>query len=229
MAKTSRFPYDFVRYWPVSELRVSTPRVTLRYPDLADMAAVAEAAEVGIYDPARTACPMGDWAADPDPRTRAVGTLLNLWQNQGAWDPSRWRLALVVIPAGEDRPIGIQSMSATDFGVCRTVETGSWLRQDRHGEGIGTEMRAAVLHLAFAGLGAVRARSGAHEDNPASIAVSRRLGYEPDGTLIKNRDGRPVTELRFALTRDRWAQTHRDGIDIAGLTAEAADMFGAGS
>jgi len=53
-----------------------------------------------------------------------------------------------------------------------------------------------------------------------------RLGYQPDGTLIKNRDGRPVTELRFALTRNEWAQHHHDSIDIAGLTAEAADMFG---
>ena len=227
MAKISRFAHDFVRYWPLAELRVTAPRVTLRYPDLDDMAAIAEAAEVGIYDPARTANPMGGWAAEPDPRARAVGVLSHLWETQGAWAPSRWRLSLAVIPAGEERPIGIQAMSATDFGVCRTVETGSWLRQDRHGEGIGTEMRAAVLHLAFAGLGAARARSGAYEDNPASIAVSRRLGYQPDGTLIKNRDGRPVTEIRFALTRGQWAQNHHGShgshgsIDIAGLTAGA--------
>ena len=228
MATILRFPHGFVRYWPVCRLSVVTPRLTLRFPDMADMAAVAEAAEVGVYDPASAPNPMGDWAAEPDPHVRAVGTLTNLWGHLGTWEPDRWHLTLVVIPAGEDHPVGVQAMSGTEFGVCRTVETGSWLRQDRHGEGIGTEMRAAVLHLAFAGLGAVRARSGAHEDNPASIGVSRRLGYEPDGTLIANRDGRPVTELRFALTSGRWEQARRDDIQIEGLGGETLSMFGVG-
>jgi hypothetical protein len=38
-------------------------------------------------------------------------------------------------------------------------------------------MRAAILWLAFAGLGAEYAVSGAYLDNPASLGVSRRLGW----------------------------------------------------
>jgi hypothetical protein len=42
-------------------------------------------------------------------------------------------------------------------------------------------MRAAVLHLAFAGLGAAEAVSGAFDDNAPSLGVSEKLGYESDG------------------------------------------------
>ncbi len=40
-------------------------------------------------------------------------------------------------------------------------------------------MRAAVLHLAFAGLEAEYADSDAFTDNAASLGVSRKLGYRP--------------------------------------------------
>jgi RimJ/RimL family protein N-acetyltransferase len=43
-------------------------------------------------------------------------------------------------------------------------------------------MRAAALHLAFAGLGAREATSEAFADNRASNRVSQTLGYEPNGT-----------------------------------------------
>ncbi len=42
-------------------------------------------------------------------------------------------------------------------------------------------MRAAVLLLAFDHLGARTARSEAFADNPASLRVSEKLGYAPDG------------------------------------------------
>lgn len=65
--------------------------------------------------------------------------------------------------------------------MLREVHTGSWLGRRYQGQGIGTQMRAAVLHLALDGLGAQRAVSAAFEDNPASLGVSRKLGYRDDG------------------------------------------------
>lgn len=59
--------------------------------------------------------------------------------------------------------------------MLRQVSTASWLGLHHQRQGIGTEMRAAVLHLAFAGLGAVDALSGAFEDNPSSFSVSEKL------------------------------------------------------
>jgi len=45
-------------------------------------------------------------------------------------------------------------------------------RLAHQGQGIGREMREAILHLAFAGLGAQEALSGAFEDNVSSLATS---------------------------------------------------------
>jgi RimJ/RimL family protein N-acetyltransferase len=66
-----------------------------------------------------------------------------------------------------------------------------WIGLEYQGQGIGTEMRAAVLYLAFAGLGADYALSGAFTDNPASLAVSRKLGYGEDGVDREVRRDKP--------------------------------------
>jgi RimJ/RimL family protein N-acetyltransferase len=78
-------------------------------------------------------------------------------------------------------------------------------------------MRAAMLHFAFAGLGAEVARSSAFFDNAPSIAVSRALGYEGDGIDVLNRGGEPVTSVRFRLGREAWEKTRREDITIEGL------------
>ena len=115
--------------------------------------------------------------------------------------------------------MGVQDIFAKKFAVRRTVETGSWLAQPEHGRGIGTEMRAAVLHLAFAGLGAEEAHSGSFADNPASAAVSRHNGYEPNGEEILEREGEAARMQRWVLTRAQWTPHRRDDITIEGLDA----------
>jgi hypothetical protein len=73
-----------------------------------------------------------------------------------------------------------------------------------HGQGIGTAMRAAVLALAFDGLGAEFALSSAYTDNEASLTVSRRLGYADDGMTRHAIRGRPAEERRLRLSRESW-------------------------
>ena len=53
-------------------------------------------------------------------------------------------------------------------------------------------MRAAVLQLAFAGLGALEAQTSAWHDNPASQRVSLRLGYVHEGQQLLARRGEPT-------------------------------------
>ncbi|MEU4114246.1 GNAT family protein [Kitasatospora sp. NPDC028055] len=86
-------------------------------------------------------------------------------------------------------------------------------------------MRAAVLHLAFAGLDALEATSGAFEDNAASFAVSRRHGYELDGIDRHVVRGRPVTNRRLRLTRDAWQARARVPVSVSGLPP-CLSMFG---
>lgn len=212
------------RLWPLRRITITTPLVTLRYPDDADLAALAEAASAGdLYDQAVQGRPLAGWVDDPADR-RARGVVTHHWQRSAEWSTCDWGLGLAVVPHGERAPVGTQSISAVDFGVTRSVSTGSWLRFDRQGQGIGAEMRAAVLHFAFVSLGALAAVSGAFEDNPRSLGVTRRLGYQPNGYQIKDRDGVPAKELLFVLERDHWQQ--RDDIVVDGVD-DALAMFGA--
>jgi RimJ/RimL family protein N-acetyltransferase len=85
-------------------------------------------------------------------------------------------------------------------------------------------MREAILHLAFAGLGAEEALSGAFEDNAASLATSRSVGYAENGEARgRRRDGSGRT-VRFRMARATWEQRRRDDIEIVGLD-DCIDMF----
>ncbi len=134
-----------------------------------------------------------------------------------------WRLELAVVRDGV--VVGTQGLAARDFAVLREVNTGSWLGRRHQGQGIGTEMRAAVLHLAFAGLGAEQATSGAFDDNPASLGVSRKLGYRDDGIERHVIRGRPATIRRLRLTRAGWLAARSLPVQIEGLEASRA-FFG---
>src|SRR5262249_35832774 len=83
--------------------------------------------------------------------------------------------------------------------------------------GRGKEMRAAVLHFGFAGLGALIAQSAAFADNAPSIGVSRALGYVPDGEELLVRGDEVARHLRFRLERDEWTRRRRDDIELEGL------------
>ena len=145
------------------------------------------------------------------------------WSRRAAWKPDLWALGLAVVRDGT--VVGTQDISAHDFAILREVSTGSWLGLEYHGEGIGTEMRAAVLHLAFAGLGAEYAISGAFSDNLSSHGVSRKLGYAANGAERHVRRGRPATVQRFRLDRQAWEATHSVPVTITGLEP-CLQMFG---
>jgi RimJ/RimL family protein N-acetyltransferase len=145
------------------------------------------------------------------------------WSQRAAWKPSSWSLDLAVVRDGT--VVGTQAVSARDFAILREVSTGSWLGREYHGLGIGTEMRAAVLHLAFAGLGAEYATSGAFSDNPASQRISRKLGYAENGVDRQLSRGRPATVQRFRLDRQAWEATHSIPVRITGLEP-CLQMFG---
>jgi RimJ/RimL family protein N-acetyltransferase len=200
--------------WPLFGLVLRTPRLELRLPSLDQLAALGELAGRGVHDPALMPFTVPWTDLPPDERARSV--LQWAWKQWGALTPQRWSLPLVVLAGGE--VVGTQEVSAVDFAVLREVETGSWLGRAHHGRGIGTEMRAAVLHLAFEGLGAVSARSAAAEDNPASRAVSRKLGYAADGIeLVAVRD-RCSTHVRLRIDRAAWAAHRTVPVEVEGLT-----------
>ena len=121
--------------------------------------------------------------------------------------------------------VGMQDISAKHFAATKTFMTGSWLTQRLQGQGIGKEMRAAILHLGFEGLGAERACTSAYHDNEPSLGVTRALGYEPNGESVEMRRDKADTQLHFVMTRAQWLTRRRDDIEIEGLEP-CLDLFG---
>jgi RimJ/RimL family protein N-acetyltransferase len=189
-------------HWPLAGLRLSTPRLELRLPTADELGELGELAAEGVHDPERM--PFRVPWTDLPPAERARSVVQHHWLRLGDWTADRWALNLAVFEDG--RVVGLQTLGAADFALLREVGTGSWLGARHHGRGIGTEMRIAVLRLAFAGLDAVDAVSGAFADNPSSFAVSQKLGYQPDGVERLLVRGRPTTVRRLRLPRDRWLQ-----------------------
>ena len=208
-------------YWPLFDLRIVTPRLTLVYPTDVQLDRLAALSAAGIHD--ADVMPFNiPWSRGETPLIQR-GTLQYHWRQRAQWTPAAWELTLVTIV--EDSVAGTQSLRADDFGVTRAVETGSWLGRAYQGRGIGTEMRSAILHLAFAGLGAVVAYTSVFADNPASLGVNRALGYTANGSRWVEREGKPAQKLYFQLPREDWEHRRREDIRIVGLEA-CLDLFG---
>ncbi|MGW1176440.1 GNAT family N-acetyltransferase [Kitasatospora sp. NPDC002543] len=209
-------------HWPLRGLRVTTPRLELRLPTEDELAEVADVAAHGVHPP-RERPFLTPWGELP-PAERALHVVQSHWTRLGRWTARDWALDLVAFHQG--RPVGIQDMRAKEYGVRREIVSGSWLGLDHQGKGLGTEMRAAMLHLAFAELGTRSATSLSFTDNHSSLAVSRRLGYRDDGIDRDVLDGRVVVSQRLRLTPEAWAEHARTPVTVTGLTAACRPLFG---
>ena len=200
-------------HWPLAGLRLHTPRLELRWPSLDDLDELATLAVGGVHDP--QVQPFSVAWTDIPAAELPSSALQYHWSQWAAWRPGDWSLDLVVVLKGAI--VGAQGLKAKDFAVVREVHTGSWIGLRHQGQGIGTEMRAAVLSLAFDELGAESARSHAHRDNAASIGVSRKLGYADDGTERFMVRGQAVSALRLRIDRATWQARPPLRVRVSGL------------
>jgi RimJ/RimL family protein N-acetyltransferase len=200
--------------WPLYGLRITTPRLELRIADDEDLVELFAAARAGIHPPDTMpfGVPWTDGIEEPGASSRFFAYH---WAMRAGVTPAAWSLQFVIL--AEDRILGSQELRSEDFAGTRSVLSGSWLTASAQGRGIGTEMRAAVLQLAFAGLGAHEAQTSAWHDNPASQRVSLRLGYEHEGQSLLARRGEPTAHLRYRLSRQGWEATRRDDIALHGV------------
>lgn len=208
-------------FWPLFDLVVRTPRLELRLPTDDELVELGRLAAAGIHAPEEM--PFAHpWSRQSSPQLEG-GVLQFHWRARGQWAPERWELPLGVWCEGV--LVGTQALLADDFAVTRQASSGSWLGRAHQGRGIGREMRAAVVHLAFAGLGARLVRTEAFLDNAASLAVSRALGYVEDGYDDRVREGSAARLQRFRLERQRWEDTRRVDVVLEGLEP-CLPMFG---
>jgi RimJ/RimL family protein N-acetyltransferase len=208
--------------YPPLNVQVHTPRLSLlgATDDLLERLVPVVRAGVVTTPPWPFDDPMSLYEDSPDREWR---WLRAVWSGRGRVSDSFWRLYLVVVVDGE--PIGVQDLIATDFSAFGTVHTFSWLSADARGQGLGTEMRHAVLHLAFEGLGAQHAGSDAFIDNDASNHVSQALGYQRNGVDWATRRGEAGQLKRWTLSREQWSTRRRDDIDLIGV-AECRPVLG---
>jgi RimJ/RimL family protein N-acetyltransferase len=177
--------------WPLHGLVLTTPDLVLRVMTEADALALAEAAPA-------------DLSHDPSLPDTGHPVEQSYWRHMAQWRPTDWVLPFTVVRNGE--LLGVQALEGKDFAVRRVVDSYSWLVPSARGQGVGKQMRAAVLELAFRGLGAQHAISEAYADNSASLGVSRALGYQANGFGIEKRDdgSGPVRMEHLVLAAADW-------------------------
>jgi RimJ/RimL family protein N-acetyltransferase len=200
--------------YPPFQVEVTTPRLRL-------LAATDDVLE-RLVPVVRDGVVQGDELPFDDPMSlyeqspvREWQWLKAVWRGRARTEPSWWRLYFAVELDGD--LVGMQDLIADDFRTYRGVTTFSWLAPAARGGGVGREMRAAILQLAFAGLGASEAISEAFFDNAASNAVSRGLGYEENGTTWATRRGSPCELQRWKLPRAGWEARARPDIRLSGV------------
>lgn len=182
--------------WPQFGLRLRCGPLQLAAVRDDDIPFLVALAERGIHAPDSMpfAFPWTDAPLAELGRNMAV----HYWQSRAANTLERWSLELVVRLDGSI--VGIQAFDAEQFLVTRTGETGSWLGLGHQGRGIGTLMRQAMCAFLFDSLDVQEITSAAFVDNPASAAVSRKVGYSANGrTREKRRDGELAICERLVL------------------------------
>jgi RimJ/RimL family protein N-acetyltransferase len=197
---------------PLNELRLMTPRLELRLGTRNELVGLGCLAQEGIHPPEEM-----PFAVAWTDRSGDEGFVESFVEFHEAalrdWRPEKWTLNLLVFTGG--RPVGSQTIAAANFASTRTVATGSWLGKQFQRQGLGTEMRIAVLELAFRELGAVAATSGAIVGNQASKRVSDKLGYTIAGTSTVSPRGDPLLHYDLMIERDAWASPVP--VEIVGL------------
>ncbi|GIJ47983.1 hypothetical protein Val02_48690 [Virgisporangium aliadipatigenens] len=207
--------------WPLADLRITVGKWELRLPDDRELGefALTVADEYNISVPA-----MANPKDTPAERTRRF--MQDHWRTRAEWQPESWALDLFAFEDG--RPIGQQRLRGDQFALLREVVTGSVVRPDRRGAGVGTAMRAAVLHLAFEGLGAEFAQSGAVADNAASLTVTSKYSYEPNGIRRAALFGSVLEVNMFRLSAAQWRSSEsRPVVEVTGLDG-LESLFGTG-
>lgn len=183
--------------WPPFGLRIEAGPLVLRPIDDEVVPRLIELALDGIHAPETMpfATPWTDAPAEDLP----ANYVQYVWGVRANWKREKWNLELAVENDGE--LVGVQAFFSSDYLVTRTGETGSWLSRRYHGQGIGTAMRQAICAFAFDHLEAEEITSAAYLDNPASNAVSRKVGYQPNGTFRETRRaGEWHTSQQWLLT-----------------------------
>lgn len=168
---------------------IETPRLRLRAVKRSDTIAIAH--HLANWDVARML------ALPPWPyRLSDAETFVAILVKRNADDPA---LTLVITLADSDVAIGMIDLITIDG----RPTLGYWLGQPHWGSGLMTEALAAMLAHAFTTREIDTIFSGMFFDNPASLAVQKKLGFKVAGESVVQCVPRrlPVRHIDTTLTR----------------------------
>ncbi|NJC22787.1 RimJ/RimL family protein N-acetyltransferase [Arthrobacter pigmenti] len=208
--------------WPLFDLELRTPRLRLAPVRDEQLPEVVDAVLAGIHDP--SVMPFSvPWTEAP--REQLIReTAKHQWRQRCTVEPGNWTLNFAV--EFEGRVVGMQDVSARDFALLRTVNSGSWLTQSAQGQGLGKEMRAAVVLFAFDYLKATAALSEAADWNVASLGVSKSLGYRANGVSdVVDRPGK-VTRLVHIRVEEEFLKRPEWSLQVSGFEPVKALLTG---
>ena len=202
VAETDRMTTS-AELWGPFALRVRCAALELRAVHDEDIGPLVDLVLAGLHEPDQMPFAM-PWT-DAPPEELRRNTAAYYWRTRASFSPAEWTLDLVVRVDGQI--VGVQGFYAKDYLVVRTGETGSWLGRRFQGRGIGTAMRKVMCALLFDYLDAQEITSAAFVDNPASLAVSRKVGYVDNGTFrVQRRPGELAWNRKLLLTRERFVR-----------------------
>jgi RimJ/RimL family protein N-acetyltransferase len=170
------------------EIRIETERLVLRPVAAADLDAIVSG--IGDLDVSRML------ARVPYPYARADAESFLAATSEAAGR----NIALTIADAsGVVGGLGLT-------GVRSEREFGYWLAKPAWGKGYATEAGRAFLAFLFDEAGLDIVRSGVFHDNPASLRVQSKLGFERIGTRMVRclARGRDIEHIDTILTRDRY-------------------------
>ena len=200
-------------HWPLFDLEVRTPRLTLRYIEDGLIEQLVGVAARGVHDPAVMPFTV-PWTDLPSPEMEQEAVRF-YWRTRASVQPESWNLQFAVVV--EDEVVGMCDLMAEHFSALRQFTTGSWLGREFQGKGLGKEFRMAALTLGFDGLGAEYALTAMWHDNAASRGVTESLGYEFEGRRRALRRGVADDMLAYRMDRTHWQSIRRNDITVHGV------------
>jgi RimJ/RimL family protein N-acetyltransferase len=184
---------------PMLALRIAAGPLELRGLTDDDLVRLCELAEAGVHPPEEMPFYV-PWTQAP-PGELARNTAAYHWRMRAEFSLDKWSLELGAWYDG--MLVGTQGFHTRSYLVTRTGESGSWLGMAHQGQGIGTLMRQVLCAFLFDHLDAAEVTSAAFLDNPASLAVSRKVGYRPSGVQrLERRPGELALNQGLVLAPD---------------------------
>lgn len=144
----------------------------------------------------------------PQPDVMRVESVLALIADDHLLARKGQRLDLGIFSADDDRLIGRIALHSVDYGIQRSAGLSYWVDEDLAGKGLMTEAIATLVSFAFEEACLHRIWLKAIDENVASSALARKLGFKKEGVLRQSLfvNGKWHDSTLFAMLEDDYDQ-----------------------